>query len=86
MVVAQALGLEAFLVRSNDRDHRNLLGESNVLEPVDNGSDLLGLGVRLRVHRDLLHVVHDHEQPPVIRQGAVLLDQLADVVDGAGRL
>ena len=41
--VAQARGLEALLVGGHDGDHRHLLGQRDVLEPVDDVRDLLGL-------------------------------------------
>src|ERR1035437_10268 len=86
VVVAQALSLEAFLVRGHDRDHRDLLGKSNVLEAVDDVSDLLGLRNGLREYGNLLHVVNDHHQPPIPGQHSVLLDQLADVFHRGGGL
>ena len=43
VVVAEPGGLEALLVRRDDRDRRELLGQGDVLEPADDVGDLLGL-------------------------------------------
>ena len=79
-------GLEALLVGGDDRDHRHVLGQGDVLEAVDDERDLLGLVLGLRDLGHLLHVVDEHDEPSFAGQRAVLLDELADVVDRAGRL
>ena len=86
VVVAQARGLEALLVGGHDADHRDVLGQGDVLEAVDQVGDLLGLVLRLRDLRHLLQVVDEDHQAPIARQAAVLLDELAHVLDRAGRL
>ena len=83
VVVAEAGCLEALLVGRHDRDHADLLRERDVLEAVDDEGDLLGLRAGLRVLRDLLEVVHHHEQLAIPGQRPVLLDEQPDVVDRA---
>jgi hypothetical protein len=79
-------GLEALLVGGDDGDQRDVLGEGDVLEAVDDEGDLLGLVLGLRDLRDLLEVVDEDDEPSLAGQLAVLLDELADVVDRARRL
>src|SRR5687767_8255420 len=81
--VAQARGLEPFLVRSDDRDHRHFLGQGDVLEAVDDVGDLLRLVLGLGDLRHLLHIVDEHDEATLAGELPMLLDELADVVDRA---
>ncbi len=67
-------------------DHRDFLGQGDVLEAVHDEGDLLRLTARLGDLRHLLEVVDEDHEAAVARQGPVLLDELADVVDRARRL
>ncbi len=86
VVVAEPRGLETLLVRGDDRDHRDVLGQRDVLQAVDDERDLLGLGRRLGDDRHLLQVVDHHHQPAVTGELTVLADQLAHAIDRACRL